>query len=257
MRQQSLESVLTTLALLAAPGALAGLSQSQPLFESALAAARSASSEQGATVTREEARGALGRFFSDDSVVDAQERAYLSTQSSNAAFFTGFTTEATRYFTFFHELNDAATTPAPLGCYSVDQTPAEAFGTDGTLASSADIKQGFIPYSQGVANQLTLRTTYFNNFQVTGVGQFDPVTEAELRVQLSTRYDGMPVTQAEVDGAVAYINQIGGNSKRLYVASWINTRGRTAPGDLGGFVVAAVSTDRRYVRFVELRTWYE
>jgi hypothetical protein len=257
MRRPTLTSVVTTLTLLAAPGALAGLSQSQPLFESALAAARSASSAQGATVNREEARGALGRFLSDDGAVDAQERAYLTTQSGNAAFFTGFTAEASQYFTSFQELNDAATTPAPLGCYSADQTPEEAFGTDGTLAASADIQQGFIPYGQGVANQLTLRTTYFNHFRVTGVGSFDPVTEAELRIQLSTRYDGLPVTQAEVEGAVAYLKQIGGNSKRFYVATWINTHGRTAPGDLGGIVVAAVSTDRRYVRFVEVRTWYE
>ena len=257
MLKRLLPSVTTTLALLAAPGAWAGLSQSQPQFESALAAARAASSAQGATVSREEARGALGRFLSDDSQVDAQERAYLTTQSGNAAFFTGFTAEARQYFASFQELNDAATTAAPLGCYSANETPEEAFGTDGTLASSADIQQGFIPYKQGVANQVTLRTTYYNHFAVTGVGQFDPVTEAELRTLLATRYDGMPVTQQEVDGAVAYLQQIGGSSKRYYVATWINTHGRNAPGDLGGIVVAAVSTDRRYVRYVEIRTWYE
>jgi hypothetical protein len=254
MKSRSLKSILGTLAFVAAPVALAGLSTSQPLFESKVRAARATTSSQGAVVTRAEISGALSSFIGyDDGTVDASERSYLSTRVNDPVFLTNFATDARAYFSSFYELNDAATSPAPLSVYPVDETPAEAFGVSGVLSGSAAIQEGFIPYQQGVANQITLQWTYYSSFDITGVGVFDPINEAELRSALAQP----GATQAEIDGAVAYLNQIAGNSKRLYKASWKNDYGRQYPGGLGGFVVAAVSTDRRFVRYVEFVTWSE
>jgi hypothetical protein len=253
MKSKSLKSLVGALAVIAAPVALAGLGMSQPMFESSMRTARSATSAEGAVVNRTEIRGALGSFLHDDGVVDSGERAYLAPKVNDATFLTGFTTDARSYFSSFHELNDAASTSAPLSVYPVSQTPAQAFGVSGVLSNSAAIQEGFIPYNQGVANQYTLQWAYYSSFDITNVGTFDPKTEAELRSELA-----LPgVTQAEINGAVAYINQIAGNSKRIYIASWKNEYGRGAPGDLGGFVVAAVSTDRRFVRYIEFQTWSE
>ncbi|HEX5751398.1 MAG TPA: hypothetical protein VFZ09_34565 [Archangium sp.] len=253
MKSKSLKTMLGVLAVVAAPAALAGLSMTQPMFESRMSTARSATSPEGAVVNRSEIRGALGSFLYDDSLVDSGERAYLAPKVNDATFLTGFTTDARSYFSSFYELNDAATSSAPLSVYPVDETPAQAFGVSGVLSNSAAIQEGFIPSNQGVANQYTLQWTYYSSFDITNVGTFDPKSEAELRSELA-----LPgATQAEIDGAVAYINQIAGNSKRIYIASWKNEYGRGAPGDLGGFVVAAVSTDRRFVRYVEFQTWSE
>ncbi|WPB80515.1 hypothetical protein KYC5002_15395 [Archangium violaceum] len=253
MKSKSLKSMIGVLAVVAAPAALAGLSTTQPMFESRMNTARAATSPEGAVVNRSEIRGALSSFLYDDSVVDSGERAYLAPKVNDATFLTGFTTDARSYFSSFHELNDAATTAAPLSVYPVDETPAEAFGVSGVLSNSADIQEGFIPYSQGVANQYTLQWTYYSSFDITNISTFDPTTEAELRSALTRP----GATQAEIDGAVAYVNQIAGSSKRIYKASWRNDYGRQYPGGLGGIVIAAVSTDRRFVRYVEFVTWSE
>jgi hypothetical protein len=259
MKSMTLKSLLGTLALLSAPSALAGLERSQPLFQAALATARAPGGAGGASVEREELQDALGGFIAyDDGTVDAPERAYLLGQSSNPAFFTGFTVDAQRYFTQFMELNDAATTPASLGAYPAKKTPEEAFGAGSLFIHRAQVLEGFIPYGTGgVANQLTLRTTYASSFEITGMGTFEPITEAQLREALSQRLIGTYATPREIEQAVLYIREIYKNSQRLYLASWKNEYGRGAPGDLGGFVVAAVSSDRRYVRFVEVQTWVE
>jgi hypothetical protein len=257
LKSRSLKSLLGTLAFIAAPVALAGLSVSQPLFESKVRTARATTSPQGVVVTRAEISGALSSFLAyDDGTVDTSERSYLSTRVNDPVFLTDFATDARTYFSSFYELNDAATSPAPLSVYPVDETPAQAFGVSGVLSGSAAIQEGVIPsqpYQPGVANQVTLQWTYYSSFDSTGVGVFDPINEAELRLALA-----LPgATQAEINGAVAYLNQIAGNSKRLYKASWKNDYGRQYPGGLGGFVVAAVSTDRRFVRYVEFITWSE
>jgi hypothetical protein len=253
MKSKSLKSLVGALVFVAAPVAIAGLSTTQPLFESRMSTARAATSPEGATVNRSEIRGALGSFLHDDGVVDTSERAYLAPKVTDAAFLTGVTTDARAYFSSFYELNDAATTSAPLYVGEVDETPAQAFGVSGVLAHSAAIQEGFIAYNQGVANQYTLQWTYYSSFDITNIGTFDPISEAELRSALA-----LPgATAAEINGAVAYINQIAGNSKRIYKASWRNDYGRQYPGGLGGFVVAAVSTDRRFVRYVEFLTWSE
>lgn len=251
MKSKSLKSILGVLAVAAAPVALAGLSTSKPLFESRMSTARTASSPEGATVNRPEIRGALGSFLHDDGIVDATERTYLAPKVTDTAFLTGFTTDARTYFSSFHELNDAATTANELNYTAQGVDPAQAFGVSGVLSRSAAIGEGYV--QQGVANQATLQWGYYTGFDVTNVGTFDPTSEAELRGALA-----LPgATLAEINGAVAYINQIAGSSKRIYKASWRNDYGRQYPGGLGGFVIAAVSTDRRFVRYVEFLTWSE
>lgn len=250
MKTKSLKWVLGALAVIAAPAALAGLSTSQPLFESKLKTARATTSPEGAVVNRTEIRGALGSFLQDDGVVDTSERAYLTPKLSDTAFLTGFSTDARAYFSSFHELNDAGTA-VELNYTAQGVDPAQAFGVSGVLSRSASIGEGYLP--AGVANQASLQWSYYTGFDITNVGTFDPTSEAELRSALA-----LPgATQAEINGAVAYINQISGNSKRIYTASWRNDYGRQYPGGLGGFVIAAVSTDRRFVRYVEFLTWSE
>lgn len=258
MKTPSLKSLLGAVALLSAPAALAGLGNSQPLFESRMDAARAASSSEGTHVTRTESRTALSSFIAyDDGQVDASEYAYLAPLVSDESFLTGFTDGARQYFASFHELNDAATQPASMNLYPVSETPAEAFGVSGVLSNHASILEGYIPYGTGVANQVSLQWGYYSYFDITSVGAFDPLSEDELRSALAQRMEGQYASQAEIDGAVAYLNEIAGNSQRLYKASWKNDYGRRYPGGLGGFVIAAVSTDRRFVRFVEFVTWSE
>lgn len=253
----SLKSLLGALVLLTAPAALADSAANIALFDSKMAAARTSSSPSGALVTHPEMVDALDAF-AWDSWVDATERAHLSTKVGNATFLTGLTEGAKKYLTDFHELNDAAVYSAPLGMNAVSGTPAQLYGAGGALASGSRIKEGFIPYGQGLANQVTLTETYgwaFGSSYDYGYF-FEPITEAELATWLRSRTAYGTPTTAEVDGAVAYIRQISGNSKRLYVSSW-RSMGRGGPGESAGYVVAAVSTDRRFVRMVEVLSWAE
>lgn len=255
---RSFKSLLGGLVLLTAPAALAGSTTSIPLFESKVEAARATTSPSGATVTRQEMTDALNAFVNDDGWVDANERAYLSTKVNNATFLAGLTGPAKKQLTDFHELNDAAAQGAPLGMNAVAGTPAGLFGASGALASSTRIKEGYISNGQGVANQVTLTDTYGAAFGSSyDYGYFfEPITPRELITRLQARtYSGTPSVD-EVDGAVAYITQISSNSNRLYVSSW-RSMGRGGPGESAGFVVAAVSTDRRFVRMVEVLTWAE
>lgn len=253
----SLKSLLGGLMLLAAPSALADSAANIALFDSKIATARTSTSPSGATVTRAEMVGALDAF-DRDLWVDTTERAHLSTKVGNATFLTGVAEDAKKYLNDFYELNDAETYSAPLGMNAVSGTPAQLYGASGALASASRIKEGYIPYGQGVANQVTLTETYGWTFGSSYDYPyfFEPITQAELiaRLQARTAY-GTP-SAAEVNGAVAYITQISQNSQRLYVSSW-RSMGRGGPGESAGFVVAAVSTDRRFVRMVEVLTWAE
>jgi hypothetical protein len=256
----SLKSLLGGVVMLAAPAAWADSATSIPLFDSKMAAARATTSPSGTTVTRKEVADALDAFLGDDDArVDTAERAYLSTQVGDAAFLTGLTGQAKKYLTDFHELNDAADSGAPLGMNAVTGTPAELFGASGALASSARIKEGYIPNGQGVANQVTLTETYtaaFGSYSYDAQTFFEPITPRELITRLQAHaYSGTP-GEDEVDGAVAYISQISRSSNRLYIAGW-HSWGRGGPGESAGFVVAAVSTDRRFVRMVEVLSWAE
>ena len=254
----SLKSLLGGVVLLAAPAAFAGSTTSIPAFDAKIAAARGSNSPGGTTIIRSEMAGALGSFtYNDDGKVDAAERAHLGTKVSNTTFLTGITGTAKKLLTDFHELNDAATTAAPLYLSWVQTSPAQLYGASGSLASSSEIVEGTIPSGQGVANQLTLTSSAYETFRVDNPGTFEPVTLRELVDTLKTRYFGAAVTSDEVDGAVAYITDISRNSNRLYVSHWQCNGCGGGPGDMGGYIVAAVSSDRRFVRMVKVWTWTE
>jgi hypothetical protein len=254
MKHASLKTILGTLALLATPAALAGSSTSIPAFESKMTTARTASSPGGITVTRSEMAGALSSFVSDDGVVDSAERQYLTARQGDAAFQTNLTGQAWNYFYYFRELNDAATSPAYTDCYPYDPgQAAEMYGASGGLSSKSQICDAYLPAPGGVANQITLQTLYFYSFNSTDVGTFSPINVRELINKLSP----LTTSQDELDGAVAFITELSRTSDRLYVATWRNDYGRQYPGGLGGFVVVAIDTDRRNLRFVELLTWSE
>jgi hypothetical protein len=258
MPSTTVRSLLGGLALLVAPATLAGSSTTAPLFEARIAAARQATSPGGTTVTRQEMTNALDVFFSDDWTVDTTEYNYLVSKRSDAAFLNGVTGSAQKHLTDFSELNDGAQYAAPLGLNAVSATPAVLYGASGALASSSRIREGYIPNGQGVANQVTLSDSYLAAFggPYDYPGTFQPINLRDLTQILQGRnYGGTPSVD-EVDGAVAYITQISRNSNRLYSASW-RTYGRGGPGEAGGYVIAAVSTDRRFVRMVEVITWAE
>ncbi|MFP2928418.1 hypothetical protein ACLESO_25130 [Pyxidicoccus sp. 3LG] len=259
MSSSSLKSLLGGVFLLAAPAAFAGSTTTIPAFDAKIAAARGASSPDGTTINRAEMKAAVDTFIQDDSVVDAAERAYLGTKVSDATFLTGVAATAKKYLTDFHELNDAATTAAPLYLSWLQSTPAELYGVDGPLAQGSTIVEGYVPYGQGVANQLTL-VTAVNGTQELGygdAGNFFPITQPELIETLSgtAGYDWETPSAEEVAGAAAFITQISRNSNRLYAANWACFRG--CQGDVGGYIIAAVSTDRRFVRVVKVVTWVE
>ena len=257
MSSPSLKALLGGVVLMAAPAALAGSTTSIPAFDAKIAAARASTSPGGTTVIRSEMAGALGQFTYDDGTVDAAERAYLGTKVSDTTFLTGLTGTAKKLLTDYYELNDAATTAAPLYLGWLQSTPAELYGASGSLANSSEIVEGYIPNGQGVANQFTLGYSAYETFRVDNPGTFEPITLRELVDTLKTRYYGAAVTPDEVDGAVAFITQISRNSNRLYVSNWQCNGCGGGPGDLGGYIVAAVSTDRRFVRMVKVWTWTE
>lgn len=225
-----------------------------PQFDAAVATARTAASPGGTAVTRDELRGAIDFFLSDDANVDAVERAHLSSVLANPSWRVGVNATALKYATDFAELNDGGPV-APLNVYGVAQTPLELYGAPGALTNVSWVQEGFIPNGQGVTNQETLQNTYAAAFQA-NPSTFKPINNRELLEKLAQNVDFGTPSKDEIDGAMAVIVQISRNSNRLYLASW-HTPGRFHPGDLGGYVVAAVSTDRRFVRFVEIRTWSE
>ncbi|QSQ19632.1 hypothetical protein JY651_30510 [Pyxidicoccus parkwayensis] len=252
----SLKTLLSGLVLLTSASALASSTTTIPAFDAKIAAARGATSPGGTTIVRTEMQGAVDLFLEDDGQVDAAERAYMGTQLGSTTFLTGVNGSAKKYLSDTYELNDTATTAAPLGSFPVAQTPAELYGASGPLAFSSIIREGYIPNGQGVANQVTLVETYNANARPGsyGVSYFTPITTQELIAQLSAQYIGLNATVDEVEGALAYIYQIYRNSNRLYVGSW---SGSYHSGYIQGFTIAAVSSDRRFVRFVDVITYSE
>jgi hypothetical protein len=255
--RSSLKSLLGGLVLLAAPAALADSAANITLFDSRMASARTSTSASGTTVTRAEMKNALDALDSD-SWVDAAEHAHLATKVVSTTFLTGLAADAKLYLNLFHELNDAEAYGAPLSMDAVSGTPAQLYGASGPLANSSRIQEGSIAEGDGVANQATLMETYGWAFGSSYDYPyfFELVNETELRTRLQQRtYSGTPTT-AEVNGAVAYLKQVSGTGQRLYISSW-RSMGRGGPGESAGFVVAAVSPDRLFVRMVEVLTWAE
>ncbi|RKH08585.1 hypothetical protein D7V97_19090 [Corallococcus sp. CA053C] len=250
MKTLSMTSLVGALALLTAPAAFA-TSTSIPAFEASITTAKGPSSPGGTTILRSEIRTALDAFLNDTGSpegVDSAERAYLATRLNDTPFQQSLTGTAAKYYADFHEVNDAAITGAPLYLNQVAQTPASLFGATGSL-SSARIYEGYIPNGQGVANQQTLGEAFSMAFGPQA-SIFEPITVRELISRLSA----VSYNVDEVEGAVAYITAISRNSNRLYTTGW-SCRGCGAPGYTQGFAIAAVSTDRRFVRMVSVTTY--
>ncbi|WP_375757037.1 hypothetical protein [Corallococcus exercitus] len=255
MKTLSMTSLLGAMALFTAPAAFATSTTSIPAFEASITTAKSPTSPGGTTILRSEIRTALNAFLNDTggpSGVDTAERAYLTTRLSDTPFQQSLTGTAAKYFADFYELNDATYPYAQWAMNPVAQTPASLYGATGPLASSSTIREGFIPNSQGVVANQAILMEAFGSFGPQS-STFEPITVKELLALLSGRTVAGTPTVDEVEGALAYITQISRNSNRLYYTGW-SCRGCGAPGYTAGYVVAAVSTDRRFVRMVNVMT---
>lgn len=252
MRNRLLAPVLA--AALAAPAA-ASSTTTIPHFDAAIAAARLSSSPGGTQIVRAEMRAAVIGLLTDDSIVDSAERAHLTGRLADATWGAGVTSAARKYAVDFAELNDGGPV-APLSVSDPQIPIADQIGATGALTSSAWVQEGFIPNGAGVINQITLQTAYRDAFNA-NPGNFDPINVRELIDALSRNTLRGTPSADEIDGAVALISQISRNSNRLYLGSWISDHRGGGPGDTGGLVVAAVSTDRRFVRFFEVQSWAE
>jgi hypothetical protein len=202
---------------------------------------------------------ALASFRTDDQVVDTAEHQYLGTKLGSSTFLTGITGPAKKYLQDFYELEDGAGSPAPLASTAVTTPASQLYGANGPLAATSVIREGSIPSGQGVANQVTLTNTYdtyFNDGYDDPV-YFEPISLNELTGLLQQPVEGGAPTSDEVDGALAYITDISRNSSRLYVAHWHSWGSRGGPGESAGRIIAAVSSDRRFVRMVNLTSWAE
>lgn len=253
-----LKSFLGGVVLLAAPQALADSTTTIPAFNAAIATARTSNSPGGTTVRRAEMMNAVNLFLYDDGKVDAAERTFLGDRINDLVFNIGVTATAQKYMIDVHELNDGATTHAPLWLDPMTQTPEALFGATGPLTTSTVIMEGDIPNGQGgVANQKTLTYKAAAAFGLQGSGAFTPITVQELLAKLSAQVINGTPNADEVDGALGLITQVSRNSNRLYTASWSCQTycGGSGPGDAGGYFIAAVSTDRRFVRMVRVTTW--
>jgi hypothetical protein len=253
MTLPSLKSLLAGAALLTAPAALADTSISVPAFEAAIATARTSGSPDGATVNLAEMREALNSFWYDDWWVDGDEHAYLGTKLASPAFLSGISAPAQENLQKFHELNDGGDI-AQLNLARVTTPASQLFGASGPLASAARIAEGPIS-GPGVANNDTLLYAYWYVLTDPGAYEdqwwFQPINSQELRQVLSGSANMRTPSQAEVDGAAAYLMQIGGGT-RLYVGYW---HSYLWGGEMAGYVVASVSEDRRFARMVRVLSW--
>ncbi|MBN8228648.1 hypothetical protein JYK02_14135 [Corallococcus macrosporus] len=252
MKTLSMKSLVGALMLLSTPAFATSITD----FEAAVTAAKSSTSPGGTTIVRSEIRNALNVFLyntGSPTGVDSAERAHLTTRLNDTLFQQSLTGTAAKYYADFYELNDATTPASQWGLSPVAQTPASLYGATGPLASSSTIREGVIPSSQNVvANQFILGEAFGNAFGPQ-VSIFEPITVKELLALLSGRTVAGTPTVDEVEGALAYITQISRNSNRLYYTGW-SCRGCGAPGYTAGYVIAAVSTDRRFVRMVNVMT---
>ncbi|NPD28207.1 hypothetical protein [Corallococcus exiguus] len=254
MKTLSMTSLVGGLMLFAAP-AFATSTTSIPAFEASITAAKSPSSPGGATVLRSEIRTALDSFLNDTggpTGVDSAERAYLTTRLNDTPFQQSLTGTAAKYYADFYELNDATTPSVQWYLNPVAGTAASLYGATGPLAYSSTIREGYIPNGAGVVANQSVLMDAFSNFGPQS-GTFEPITVKELIALLSGHTVSGTPTVDEVEGATAYITAISRNSNRLYYSTW-SCRGCGAPGYTAGYVVAAVSTDRRFVRMVNVMT---
>jgi hypothetical protein len=190
---------------LATPAAASGTT-TIPQFDANIAAARLTSSPGGTQILRSEMRAAVIRLITDDSILDAAERAHLASRLADAAWGAGVTSAARKYAVDFAELNDGGPV-APLSVSDPQIPIADQIGATGALTSTAWVQEGFIPNGAGVTNQITLKTVYRDAFDA-NPSNFDPINVRELIEALSrTTLSGAPSAD-EIDGTVALISQI-------------------------------------------------
>lgn len=248
----------------AAGGAARSLS-SVDAFERAVDSARQISSGGGDAVTRAELRGAIGFFQHDDGVIDSAERTALANFLAESEAQDVLSGAARKYAVEFLELN-ADLPPANLTVTDVQTSLVELFGAAGALTSSVWLQEAKV-VGNGVLSQATLRGAYGRAFNASA-STFDPINVRELINELAGRLELGTPTQDEVDGVIAFLAPINGSgsaagaagakaTSRLYLASWIGSSRGGEPGDVGGVVIAAVSGDRRTVRFLEVHGWTE
>jgi len=251
MKSSPLKSLMLGAALLAGSAALADSSTSGPAFEAKIATARTSSSPEGATVNRSEARNAASEYWYDDWYVSGDEQSYLEARLEDSTFLAGISSSAQQYLRDFNELNDAGDI-ADLALARVTTPASQLYGASGPLAWASSIAEGPIN-GYGVANNDTMLMAYGYVLAQGYEDQFwfDPIDSQELRQVLSGSANGQTPSQAEVDGAMAYLTQVGGGT-RLYVGHW---HSYLWGGESAGYVVASVSTDRRTVRMVRVINW--
>lgn len=224
-------------------------------FERATDSARQISSGGGDAITRAELRGAIGFFQHDDGVISSDERTCLANFLADPEAQDALSGSARKYAVEFLELN--ADLPTAAFVIGDVQTPlVELFGAAGALTSSVWMQEARVTSPGAVISQATLRASYGRAYNASA-GTFDPINLRELTNELSGRVELGTPSQDEVDGVIAYLTQGSKAASRLYLASWIGAGRLGEAGDIGGVVVAAVSSDRRTVRFLELHGWTE
>lgn len=227
-------------------------------FERATDSALQIGSGGGDAVTRAELRNAIGFFQHDDGVIDSEERTCLANFLADPAVQDSLSGAARKYAMEFLELNADLPT-AQLAVTDVQASLVELFGAAGALTSSVWLQEGRVTNAAAVISQATLRVSYGRAFGGSA-STFDPINVRELVNELSGRLELGTPSQDEVDGVVAFLTAGTQGSKaasRLYLASWIAAGRGGEAGDVGGVVIAAVSSDRRSVRFLEVHSWTE
>jgi hypothetical protein len=245
-------------------GASANVARALPsveAFERATDSARQIDSGGGDAVTRAELRNAIGFFQHDDGVIDSEERTCLANFLADPSVQDSLSGSARKYAMEFLELN-AELPPAQLAVTDVQASLVELFGAAGALTSSVWLQEGRVTNAAAVISQATLRASYGRAFGGSA-STFDPINVRELVNELSGRLELGTPSQDEVDGVVAFLTAGTGGAQgskaasRLYLASWIAAGRGGEAGDVGGVVIAAVSSDRRSVRFLEVHSWTE
>jgi hypothetical protein len=109
-------------------------------------------------------------------------------------------------------------------------------------------------HGRGAANNDTMLYAYSDVLAQGYEDQFwfSPITSQQLVQVLSGSANQQTPSQAEVNGAAAYLTEISGEGERLYVGYW---HSYLWGGESAGYVIAAVGDDRQFVRMVRVMSW--
>lgn len=252
MPSTALRPLLIVVSMTALPATVARIHTSYGSFQERLSAARNQAPAGTTVLTRPQMAEALGSFREDDGVVDPEEHAFLDGMLSDGGFLAGFTGAAKRYLRDYEELNDAGDV-APLLLRHVTAPGDQLLGAKGPLASAARVAEGYITDGQSLANNDTLQETYRAALADPGVREdplwFEPITLRQLVELLGGNAHQQTPSPDEVDGAVAYLTQVSPGGAHLYAGHW---HSRSRDSESAGYVIAAVSADRRFVRMLRV-----